>query len=94
MQQFWENPKIAHLIFVLEIRTFNFRFEKHLIFHLIFTELSRPRVAGPGLLEALPRLLRQGPLPRSVEGREGEGGRQVSTGANVLLIVSNFFIFN
>ena len=30
MQQFWEilNPKIAHLIFVLEMRTFNFRFEK------------------------------------------------------------------
>ena len=24
MQQFWENPKIAHLIFVLEMRTFNF----------------------------------------------------------------------
>ena len=33
MQQFWENPKIAHLIFVLEMRTFNFRFEKHLIFN-------------------------------------------------------------
>ena len=31
MQQFGENPKIAHLIFVLEMRTFNFRFEKHLI---------------------------------------------------------------
>ena len=54
MQQFWENPKIAHSIFVLEMRTFNFRFEKHvivcnfhfhehLIFHLIFTELSSPR---------------------------------------------------
>jgi len=37
MQQFWENPKIAHLIFVLEMRTFNFRFEKHLIF--IFTNI-------------------------------------------------------
>ena len=50
MQRFVENPKIAHLIFVLEMRTFNFRFEKHfnfhfrehLIFHLIFTELSSP----------------------------------------------------
>ena len=47
MQQFWENPKIAHLIFVLEMRTFNFRFEKHLIFHLIFTELSSPRCRLP-----------------------------------------------
>ena len=37
MQQFWENPKIAHLIFVLEMRTLNFRFEKHLIF--IFTNI-------------------------------------------------------
>ena len=37
MQQFWESPKIAHLIFVLEMRTFNFRFEKHLIF--IFTNI-------------------------------------------------------
>jgi hypothetical protein len=40
MQQFWENdenPKIAHLIFVLEMRTFNFRFEKHFIF--IFTNI-------------------------------------------------------
>ena len=37
MQQFWENPEIAHLIFVLEMRTFNFRFEKHLIF--IFTNI-------------------------------------------------------
>ena len=40
MQQFWENraiqnPKIAHFIFVLEMRTFNFRFEKQLI-NLIF----------------------------------------------------------
>ena len=41
-QRFWENPKIAHLIlnFVLEMRTFDFRFEKHLIFHLIFTEAA------------------------------------------------------
>ena len=46
MQQFWENPKIAHLIFVLEMLTFNFRFEKHLIFHLIFTELSSQELAG------------------------------------------------
>ena len=54
MQQFWENPKTAHLIFVLEMRTFDFRFEKHSIFiftninfplNLIFTELSRPSVA-------------------------------------------------
>ena len=37
MQQFWENPKFARLIFVLEMRTFNFRFEKHLIF--IFTNI-------------------------------------------------------
>ena len=37
MQPFWENPKIAHLIFALEMRTFNFRFEKHLIF--IFTNI-------------------------------------------------------
>ena len=37
MQQFWESPKIAHLIFVLEMRTFNFRFEKHLNF--IFTNI-------------------------------------------------------
>ena len=50
MQQFGESPEVAHLIFVLEMRTFNFRFEKHfdfhfrehLIFHLIFTELSSP----------------------------------------------------
>ena len=35
MQQFGENPKIAHLIFVLEMRPFNFRFEKKMIF--IFT---------------------------------------------------------
>ena len=37
MQQFWENPKIAHLNFVLEMRTFSLRFEKHLIF--IFTNI-------------------------------------------------------
>ena len=42
MQQFWENPKIAHSIFVLEMRTFNFHFHEHLIFHLIFTELAPP----------------------------------------------------
>ena len=37
IQQFWENPKTAHLIFVLEMRTINFHFEKHLIF--IFTNI-------------------------------------------------------
>ena len=38
MQQFWEHPKIAHLVFVLEMRTFTFRVEKHLIF--IFTNIQ------------------------------------------------------
>ena len=51
---FWENPKIAHLIFVLEMRTFNFRFEKHLIFHLIFTELSS-RMNGRPQAQIAPR---------------------------------------
>ena len=32
MQQFGENPKIAHFIFVLEMCTFNFRFEIIFIF--------------------------------------------------------------
>ena len=55
MQQFWENPTIAHLIFVLEMRTFNFRVEKtfdfhfheHLIFQLIFTEAARSPIRTP-----------------------------------------------
>ena len=55
MQQFWENPKIAYLIFVLEMRTFNFRFEKHLIFHLIFTEAARSLRARVGGLFLRPQ---------------------------------------
>ena len=37
MQQFGENgpenPKVAHLTFVLEMRTFNFRFKNHSHLH-------------------------------------------------------------
>ena len=42
MQQFWENLKIAHLSFVLEMRTFSIfvlkNNEKHLVF--IFTKIQ------------------------------------------------------
>ena len=76
MQQFWENPKITHLIFVLEMRTLNFRFEKHLIFiftniqhlifHLIFTEGSSPDLDRHRLLQ----LEQQRRLPRGRGTRE------------------------
>ena len=40
MKQFWENPKIAYLIFVLEMRTFNLRTNREE--YTIFV-LKRPR---------------------------------------------------
>ena len=61
MQQFWGNPKIAYLIFVLEMRTFNIRFEKHLILiftniqHLIFHLINFHRALLPGAGQVLAR---------------------------------------
>ena len=78
MQHFRENPKIAHLIFILEMRTFHFRFEtfnfhvhEHLIVHLVFTELSRPRARGS-----------LGPVgPEAGAGTRLAGMRQASQGS-------------